>query len=107
MVILFFLIAIVLVEILYEKKKTSEQIKNSNIPLIDTKAKIKLKYRGVDRSPEVNGRSTAVRFFITFSQAEGKEVTLKVPYLTYLKLKEGDEGTLKYKDTFLVEFTQD
>ncbi|MDD4378168.1 MAG: DUF2500 family protein [Eubacteriales bacterium] len=80
---------------------------NSNNNLVNTQAKVAEKYKGVDRSPEVNGRSTAVRFFVTFSQANGENITLKVPYFKYLKLHEGDTGKLQYEGDSFVEFIVD
>jgi hypothetical protein len=106
-IIIVFFIFIGVAGILYERKKERDKIKDSNRPLIDTKARIKAKYRSVDRSTGEIGRSTAMRFFVTFSQENGESVTLKVPYFKYMKLKEGSSGNLKYKEASFIDFVAD
>lgn len=97
--LIFFLLLIIVLIVLnfFFKKNKKEQI-------IKTNAKIIKKYYGVDRSPENNGRSTAVRYRIVFNIDNGKQIELIASSQKYDDLQEDSTGILTYQGKKFIDF---
>lgn len=103
LIIIFVGLVFFILSLLFLRKQTTNKLdKNTSLSVIN--ANVESKNQSVDRSRDVNGKSTAVRFFVTFSKENGEIITLKVPYPKYLKLEKGVSGRLKYKEDCFISF---